>query len=170
MNLNSEKNSLSDMVSFIADEIDIHRAIDDIDVATDNITKENVPENDVSHVYYVSATSDAQKEKEHIHKILERKNRSFVTNFEFDIPDDFTITMICLWDNYYKDDPECLAEFNHFVKLSQQHSSQKRIVIILLRPDNHISDNVPEGIVCLPGFDRVSRELSIFKIVQEESY
>jgi len=156
------------MVSLIADEIDIHRTIDDMDAPSKNIKTINVSEKNVSHVYYVSATSDAQKEKEHIHKILERKNRSFVTNLEFDIPEDRPITMICLWDNDYKDDPRCLSDFHNIVQLSQQYSSQRRLVIILLRPDNHISDQVPKGTVCLPGFDRVSRELTIFKIVQEE--
>jgi len=168
MNPHSEKDNLSDMVSRIADEMNIHRAIDAIDSPQSNIENEKGFENKISHVYYVSATSDAQKEKAHIHKILQRKNRSLIKHIVPDISNNRYITVICLWDDLYKDDHECQNEFDDVVKMSQRHSNQLRNVIILLRPDIELPDHIPAGTLCLPGFDRVSRELTIFKVVQEE--
>jgi hypothetical protein len=169
MNLHAEKISLSDMVYQIADEMNIHHAIDAMDVPHGNIENEHVPEKGPSHQYYASASLDAHREKAHIHTILERKNRSCLTHIDPGLSEECPITMICLWDHLYQDDPKCLAEFNEYVKLSQQYSIQLRIVIILLHPDLDLTNQIPENTLCLPGFDRVSRELAIFKIVQEES-
>jgi hypothetical protein len=168
MNLYAEKISLSDKVYQIADEMNMHRAIDAIDALHGNIKNESVLEKGRYHVYYTSATLDAHRQKAHIHTILERKNRSCVRHIDPRLFDECPMTVICLWDHLYQDDPKCLAEFNEFIKLSQQHSIQLRIVIILLSHDLDNTDQIPEKILCLPGFDRVSRELAIFKIVQEE--
>jgi hypothetical protein len=164
----SETISLSDMVFHIADEMNIHRTIEDMDMAHASKVKTNVSEKKVGHIYYVSATSEARREKAHIHTILERKNRSCVTHIAPNIFDECRVTVICLCDHLYQDDSVCHEEFNKFVKISQMHSTQLRLVIILLRSDLNMTDQIPENALCLPGIDRVSRELAIFKIVQEE--
>jgi hypothetical protein len=165
MGPHAENSNLPDFVSQLADEMNIHRAIDAIDGSKSNQDNETISEKEDAHIYYVSASSDAQREKAHIHKILQAKNRSYLKRF---VPDKRRMTVICLWDDLYNDAPGCHAEFNDIVKKSKQHHIQLRIVIILLRPNIEISRQIPEGFICLPGFDRVSRELTIFKIVQEE--
>jgi hypothetical protein len=163
-----EKTLLPDMVSRIADEINMHHAIDAIDISKSSIQKEEFFEEKVRHVYYVSATPDAQREKEHLHKILERKNRSFLTQLDPDISNNRCMTVICLWDHLYKEDQKCHVEFNNLFTMSQKHPDQLRIVAVLLQSDIEISDQFPKSVLCLPGFDRVSRELAILKIVQDE--
>jgi hypothetical protein len=164
----SEKNSLAGMVSQIADEINMQRVIDAIEEQQDDTERFRMSEKKSSHVYYVSATSDVPNEKVHIHKILERKNRSFATNIRYDKSDASPMTVICLWNHSYKDHLGYRAELNDIIEISKQDSNQFRIVIILLCPDIELPDNIPVGTLCLPGFDRVSRELIICKIVQEE--
>jgi len=154
------------MVSRIIDEMNMHHAIDAIDVSQNSIEHEQLVDQEVHHKYYVSATSNAQREKVHIHKILERKNRSFVTQIDPEICNKNCMTVICLWDHLYYEKNGCHAEFNDLITLSQKYPNQLRIVIVLLQPE--ISDQIPKHVLCLPGFDRVSRELTILKIVQDE--
>ena len=162
-----KKNDLSDTVSLIADEINMHRAIDAMELQQDTeIT--NYIENKIKHVYYISAASDVFKEKAHIQRILERKNRSVETSILSGISAERPMTVIFLWDHSYKDQPRCYSEFNKIIEKSRHYLSHLRVVIILLDPDIVLPDNIPAATICLPGFDRVSRELTIFKIVQEE--
>jgi len=167
MSGHSKKNKLPDMVLRIADEMNMLSAIDDMDTSQNHLINDNNFNNEISSIYYVSATLDAHREKAHIHRILERKDLSFVKQPVTDISMNKRLTVICLWDDLYHSDINCHAEFEYFVKMSKQYPDQSRIVIILLRPDMDVSGQISKDFICLPGYDRVSRELAIFKIVQE---
>jgi len=166
MSFNPEQNKLSDIVSQIVGEIDIHQAIDAIDLPENNTLSNLSAQKKTSHVYYVSASPDAYREKKHIHSILKRKDKVVVSEVRPEIIEDKYLTVICLWDFSYKNDSQCCSQLFDLIHMSKEETI--RIIVILLNPNIETSDYIPKDLLCLPGFDRVSRELAIFKVVQEE--
>jgi len=165
MKQNTEPIQLSDIASQIADEMNIQQAIDAIDPQepSDCSGKSQI----LRHIYFISGSSDAHREIKHIHEILERKNRScFCDINQLPMDDSFNeLTCICLLDSLYQ--AQQIKDLNKRLQTTPQFK-KLRMVLILLYPHISPSDDLPEKTICLPGFDRISRELAIFKLVQEE--
>jgi hypothetical protein len=175
----TEHKQISEILSRVADEVDMFQAIDAMDESqTQQTSKMSQSPSMQSHVYYISASPDNHIEKKHIFDILERKSRSCISEFPLDddgytqntsmISSNQPITVIILWSHSYNEDDQCKHNFQNLTRLYQQFFPTIRIVFLQLNPNDQMTDNVPEGCLLLPGFDRVSRELAIFKIVEEE--
>jgi len=167
---------VTELLTRVAGEVDMLRAIDEIE-DQNNITCKTKSDTQISsskQIYYVSASSDNHREKKHIHEILERKTRSYISDFSFLDDHMFLseekITIIILWSHSYLDDIQCNQHFQNLIQLSHNHSPSLRIVFLQLNPNDQLTGDVPEEYLLLPGFDRVSRELAIFKIVEEEHF
>ncbi|MBF0449857.1 MAG: hypothetical protein HQK75_04080 [Candidatus Magnetomorum sp.] len=177
---------MSEMLSRVAHEVDILQAIDAIDDTKYDKKTPVSQETALFHTYYVSASPDNHREVTHVHEILARKNRKFArelpaqnnlqkTSFSQHHSDTThlscePLTVIVLWGDFYQNDSKCLHELQHIINLYQKTSDQIRIVFLLLNPNLEIPDHIPEKYICTPGFDRVSRELAIFKLVEEEHF
>ncbi|KPA09157.1 hypothetical protein MHK_010632 [Candidatus Magnetomorum sp. HK-1] len=175
---------MSEILSKMADEIDIHQVIDALE-EDNGFFNESESENKPNRVYYISSSPDNHREAAHIHSILKRKNRTYKTHYPFQrnldmnlsqgqnfIIDNNTckqLTVIFLWSSLYEENEQCLDELDNFNKINQECLIDIKIVFLLLNPNIDIPEELSQGCLCLPGFDRVSRELAIFKLVEEEN-
>jgi len=174
---------MSKMLSSIANEIDMNQVINDIDEKKELSERiDSIDNKKTYRNYYVSASPDNHRETRHIHSILKRKNRIYSTHFPFqrDLKENIVqeskpiieksntnLTIIILWSSFYQENPRCIDELRSFIQINKNYPTVS-VIFLLLTPDCEIPKELSQDWLCLPGFDRVSRELAIFKIVEEE--